>query len=239
MLLKTLSGISMRMSLLVHGNSHGVSSNWLSNKISFIYGNTDLLVQSGSNNWSLTVQDIREGESKYNEMVNLFSNKIYGSSYDCESGLASFLYAYILKVKPKVIVETGVANGITTNVIMSALEKTGGKLHSFDIDKKCSNAYSGHGKWIFHHLVKPFSSTFRKEVGEIENIELWIHDSNHGYSWQRFEYDLAFEKLGKGGMLVSDDIDASPAFGIHAGRNWAKSAGIFDNRKFFGICQKN
>jgi hypothetical protein len=238
MLQKISNAISMRASLLFLGNSHGVSSNWLHKKLSFIHENTEALVQSGSNNWPISVKDIREGESKYNEIVNLFSNKIYGSSYDCESGLASFLYAYILKVRPKVIVETGVANGITTNIIMSALEQTGGKLHSFDIDKKCLNVYTGEGKWVFHHLTKPFSSRLENEVTKIEDIELWIHDSNHGYSWQKFEYDLAFEKLGQGGMLVSDDIDASPAFGITAGKNWARSAGIFDKRKFFGFCQK-
>lgn len=238
MLRKTLDSIKMRISLLLYGNSRGVSPNWLSKKLTSIYGNNDLLVQSISNSWNIKIDDIYEGEASYHEMVSRFSNKIYGSSYDCEAGLASFLYAYILRVRPKIIVETGVANGITTNVMMSALEQTGGVLHSFDIDMRCENVYTGNGKWFFHHLSKPFPRSLKQHATGINDIELWIHDSNHGYSWQRFEYELAFGKLSKGGILVSDDIDASPAYGLIAGKNWVQSVGVFDTRKFFGISQK-
>ncbi len=238
MLQEITHGIAMRMSLLRNGNSHGVSSNWLSKKLDKIYESNNSLVQSDMNLWSMKAENFHEGELVYNQMIRRYSDRIYGSNYDCESGLASFLHAYILLLKPKVIIETGVANGITTNVIMSALEITGGELHSFDIDKKCENAYTGPGRWFFHHLLKPYSNSLNKEVKEIQGVELWIHDSNHGYSWQRFEYALAYEKLLKRGLLVSDDIDASPAFGIAAEKNWAKSVGIFDKRKFFGFCQK-
>ncbi len=238
MIQKTLDAIEMRMSLLLYGNSHGVSSNWLSKKLTSIYGNNHLFVHSESNVWNIELDDIYEGEASYSEAVRRFSSKIYGSSYDCEAGLASFLYAYILRVRPKIIVETGVANGITTNVIMNALEQTGGVLHSFDIDMRCKNVYTGNGNWFFHHLSKPFPRSLKKNVAGINDIELWIHDSNHGYSWQRFEYDLAFGKLSKGGILISDDIDASPAYGVTAGKNWVQSVGIFDTRKFFGISQK-
>jgi hypothetical protein len=210
----------------------------LSKKLTAIYGNNNLFVQSDSNTWNIELDDILQGEATYNEMVIRFSNKIYGSSYDCEAGLASFLYAYILRVRPRIIVETGVANGITTNVIMRALEQTGGVLHSFDIDMRCKNVYNGNGNWFFHHLARPFPRSLEKKVAGINNIQLWIHDSNHGYSWQRFEYELAYGKLSKGGMLVSDDIDASPAYGITAEKNWVGPVGIFDTRKFFGISQK-
>lgn len=199
---KTLDSINMRISLLLHGNSRGVSSNWLSKKLTSIYGNNALFVESVSNSWNIELDDIYEGEASYDKMVSRFSNKIYGSSYDCESGLASFLHAYILRVRPKIIVETGVANGITTNVMMSALEQTGGVPHSFDIDRRCKNVYTGNGNWFFHHLSKPFPRSLKKNVTGINDIELWIHDSNHGYSWQRFEYELAFGKLSKGGILV-------------------------------------
>ena len=90
MMRKTLDSINMRMSLLLYGNSRGVSSNWLSKKLTSIYGNNALFVQSVSNSWNIELDDIFEGEASYNKMVSRFSNKIYGSSYDCESGLASY-----------------------------------------------------------------------------------------------------------------------------------------------------
>jgi len=228
----------MRLDLLMHGNFHGVSSNWLSKNLQNIYESPRLLAEKNQNNWDISIKHIEKGEKVYREAIRNFSDGLYGNSYDCESGLASFLYAYILKMKPKVIVETGVANGITTNVIMSALEETGGELHSFDIDKRCENAYTGSGKWHFHVMNKPYPKSLMQISSMIDDIELWIHDSNHGYLWQIFEYKLAFERLNTGGLLVSDDIDSSPAFGKFAIENRSISVGIFDKRKFFGIIQK-
>jgi hypothetical protein len=228
----------MRLDLLRHGNFHGVSSNWLSKNLQNIYESPRLLAEKNHNNWDISIKHIERGEKVYREVIGNFSGGLYGNSYDCESGLASFLYAYILKMKPKVIVETGVANGITTNVIMSALEETGGELHSFDIDKRCENAYTGRGKWHFHLMNKSYPKSLMQISSTIDDIELWIHDSNHGYLWQTFEYRFAFERLNTGGLLVSDDIDSSPAFGRFAIKNKPTSTGIFDKRKFFGIIQK-
>ena len=38
-----------------------------------------------------------------------------------------------------------------------------------------------------------------------------------------------------GGILISDDIDASPAWAELAGSKFRKSYVIFDSRKFIGI----
>lgn len=228
----------MRLNLLLHGNFHGVSCNWLSKKLDYIYESPKQFADHNPNNWGIMAEDIHKGKQLYEGVVKNLSKKIYGESYDCESGLASFLYAYILRVKPRVIIETGVANGITTNIIMQALEKTGGELHSFDIDQRCKNVYSGHGNWHFHQLVKPYSRNLIQLSAKISNVGIWLHDSNHGYLWQNFEYKLAYQKLSKDGILVTDDIDSSPAFGEFAKLKSNASVGIFDNRKFFGFIQK-
>jgi hypothetical protein len=44
--------------------------------------------------------------------------------------------------------------------------------------------------------------------------------------------------LKKGGILISDDIDASPAWAELAGSVFRKSYIIFDSRKFIGIAFK-
>lgn len=133
------------------------------------------------------------------------------------------------------IIETGVANGITTNVIMKALEETGGSLYSFDLDPRTENVYAGQGNWYFRLLKDDFEKSLINQLSEIGMVNLWIHDSNHGYNWQAFEYELASKHLVSDGVLVSDDIDASTAWGNAANSDFKESFGVFDNRKFFGV----
>jgi hypothetical protein len=73
---------------------------------------------------------------------------------------------------------------------------------------------------------------------QLPKVDLWVHDSNHGYRWQKFEYQLAFSRLRKGGILISDDIDASPAWGELAKTLFRESFIVFDSRKFIGIAFK-
>ena len=67
----------------------------------------------------------------------------------------------------------------------------------------------------------------------------WIHDSNHGYRWQSFEYEVANNALAVGAILVSDDVDASMAWGLMDKSSFGFTAVVFDARKMFGIAQKS
>ena len=139
------------------------------------------------------------------------------------------------------IIETGVANGITTNAIMKALEESGagGELHSFDVLPETNKAYLGEGNWNFHLLKgKSVHNHIKTVVNSLPKIDVWVHDSNHGYRWQKFEYLLALSVLNKNGILISDDIDASSAWGELAEMHFRKSYVIFDSRKFIGIAFK-
>jgi hypothetical protein len=227
--------LRQRLQYLRYGNQHGVSANWLSKKCHLIYPNVDSLLDAQGSKSCVSLTTLQEGKMLFRELILSQSGKNYGKNFDCEEGLAAFLYSYVLTNKPGVIVETGVANGITTNMLMKALEKTGGRLHSFDIDPKTQNVYRGSGHWNFHLLTKKYESALRSQVQEIGTVDLWIHDSNHGFSWQAFEYSLALKALGKEGVLVSDDIDSSTAWGLASESEFRSSISIFDNRKFIGI----
>jgi predicted O-methyltransferase YrrM len=229
------SVLRQRLQYLRYGNQHGVSANWLSKKCDFIYPNVDALLKTQGSESGISAKTLNEGKLLFHELIAKQSGKNYGKNFDCEEGLAAFLYSYVLTNKPAVIVETGVANGITTNILMKALEKTGGALHSFDIDPKTKNVYRGKGNWSFHLLSKNYESALRNQVQEIGDVDLWIHDSNHGYSWQAFEYSLALETLVEDGVLVSDDIDSSMAWGMASESEFNSSIGVFDNRKFIGM----
>lgn len=231
------SVLLQRLQYLRYGNQHGVSANWLSKKCDLIFPDVDALLIDQESTYGISKKTLNEGRLLFHELIGKQSGKNYSKNFDCEEGLAAFLYSYVLTKKPAVIVETGVANGITTNIIMRALEETGGELHSFDIDQKTQNVYRGDGAWNFHLLTKKYDSTLRNQVQKIGKVDLWIHDSNHGYTWQAFEYSLAIQSLTHGGTLVSDDIDSSTAWGLASKSEFKSSIGVFDNRKFFGVAK--
>ena len=219
------------------GNIHGVSANWLRKQCDGIYSTVGEFLQSEHSPAQISAQTLEEGEQVFLSILQKKSGANYERNFDCEVGLASFLYAYILTRKPITVIETGVANGITTNAIMKALEQTGGTLHSFDIDARTQNVYTGTGNWNFHHLKGNLEKSFEAQILEIGDVELWIHDSNHGYLWQSFEYQLASRVLTADGILVSDDIDSSTAWGLASRDFLEPSSAIFDNRKFLGVAK--
>jgi hypothetical protein len=110
---------------------------------------------------------LKEVEEVFMKILAKCSGVTYSSNFDCEKGMASFLYASILTIRPNIVVETGVASGISTNVIMHALEKTGGKLHSFDVDQQCSSIYDGSGDWSFHLLKRNLKRSLKVKSNQL------------------------------------------------------------------------
>jgi len=227
--------LCQRIDYLRHGNFHGVSANWLAKQLDYLYSDVREFASSEKSSIKLSRESIEKGESFFRIVLKEKSEKNFTRNFDCEIGLASFLYAYIITYRPKVIVETGVANGITTNVILKAIEQVGGTLHSIDVDPRTENVYQGSGDWRFHLLEGDLEKDLLTKSSTIGVVDLWIHDSDHGFLWQSFEYELAKKFLADEGVLVSDDIDSSTAWGLASKNLFTKSLGIFDNRKFFGV----
>lgn len=230
--------LRQRLSYLRHGNRHGVSPNWISNNVDSSFSDVYGLCRSVKARTMIDETLLKEGEEVFMKILDRRSGVTYSPNFDCEIGMAAFLYASIMTIRPNLVVETGVASGISTNVIMHALEKTGGKLHSFDVDQRCSDIYDGSGDWNFHLLKGSLKRSLKSKIKKIGLIDYWIHDSNHGYSWQSFEYQLALEVLAPKGMLISDDIDASTAWGLLDKSPFIFVGAVFDSRKMFGVAQK-
>ena len=224
--------LRQRLSYLLHGNAQGVSMGYISKSGSVILPTFDELVLRFP---LIILADLKEGQSLYDEIVERQSGSIYPENYDSGSKLNAFLYAYIKAYDPKVIVETGVANGITTNVIMRALSERQSVLHSFDIDSRTKASFAGEGNWVFHLLEPPFHKNLKSVSETIEEVDLWLHDSNHGGLWQSYEYALALTKLPPQGILVSDDVDASTAWANYVSGLPGESYIVHDLRKVIGF----
>lgn len=227
-----------RIKYLYAGNYHGVSVGWL-NKQGVEFESSLQFFTARGYDERLVVEALQEGALQHEEACRISKSKHYSERFNSECEMSKLLFVYILLEKPAIIVETGVANGISTKVIMSALERTGGCLHSFDVDEEAALAYCGPGNWKFHLLPrKNIKKTFKAEIDKLSQVNLWLHDSNHGFKWQIFEYRLAISKLiSSDGLLVSDDIDASTAWGTLSKSLEYSFKMAFDKRKFIGFSE--
>ena len=229
-----------RASLFLHGDRNGVSLNFLQKSTNQIFLSTEDFMINSKLNYSDLQKDLSTAKILYKKVLEEH-RLITSGRWNAELELFSLLYVLVKSKKPQLLVETGVANGVSTSAIMSALEEdnSSGSLNSFDILPETKEAYLGKGKWIFHLLDK--KRTHKQLSEAVRNsplVDIWLHDSNHGYRWQKFEYLLALSRLKEGGILISDDIDASPAWGELAKSHFKESYIIFDSRKFVGIAFK-
>jgi predicted O-methyltransferase YrrM len=126
------------------------------------------------------------------------------------------LYCIVRTLRPEVVVETGAANGATTLHIVSALRANGtGHLHSTDVERLAGPLLDpGDREWWTLHVVdwKRTRSTWRRIVEGLPPADLFFHDSDHSYGWQLREYRAALGLLRPGGILASDDVQATYAF---------------------------
>jgi predicted O-methyltransferase YrrM len=125
----------------------------------------------------------------------------------------------VLLRRPAMVLETGVAMGFTTAVILAALEENAaGELHSIDLPplQVDPGAFVGEAvpdglrrRWTLH--VGPARTLLGPLARRLEPIDVFLHDSDHSYAAQHEEYRRVWPHLARGGCLISDDV-ANPAF---------------------------
>lgn len=127
-----------------------------------------------------------------------------------------YLYRMIRQYRPKLAVETGVYLGRSSTAILAAMERNGaGHLISMDLPVAMTASETGtlvprefKGRW---ELRFGDSHTILPEV-LAGGIDFFLHDSDHTYELQTFEYESAWPALRTGGILASDDTNRSNAW---------------------------
>jgi hypothetical protein len=141
---------------------------------------------------------------------------------DGDAGFVRTVWCLTRHLRPKKIVETGVAHGVTSRFILEALRRNGdGHLWSIDLPPLERNWREHIGaavgdrfpdRWSF---IKGSSRRrLPKLLSCLGEIDLFIHDSLHSERNVRFEIDRAWAALSPKGALVVDDIDAN--WGFHS-----------------------
>lgn len=156
---------------------------------------------------------------------------------------SSFLvYSLVRMRKPQHILETGVANGHSTFFILHALQKNGsGTLTSFDISQKAGVLLEKDEirDWNFISLKNNYKRYFHTSISRLPPLDLFIHDSDHSYNWQKFEYDSAYLKMSDKSLFMSDDIDTSYAFIDFCKKIDRKPIVLVEPTKMFGVLEIN
>jgi len=120
-------------------------------------------------------------------------------------------YAFVRATKPKVVVETGVHQGIVAVTLIRALEKNAlegfpGKYFGTDIDPMAGSLVSGR----FQDTGKVLYGDSLESLGELsEEIDLFVNDSDHSAEYESREYDLIDAKLSKGAFILGDNSHAT------------------------------
>lgn len=162
---------------------------------------------------------------KRNFMAALHNGKIrqkyktYESRFENVAHIVDY-YALMRELKPKIVVETGTANGSMTSWVLAALEKNGiGKLISIDIppeDGKFTMDWSVDKKDIgilipqeyrhrWHYIAGDAKLYLPKVLSENE-VDVFIHDSLHTRTHMLYEYNVARTLMKPGTIILSDDI---------------------------------
>ena len=145
---------------------------------------------------------------------------------------ALFLYWTVRQLKPQVIAQAGVCNGLSAAFMVMALAKNGGegKLHAVDLAPvfnsndenwkvrgKVYGVTIPEGKTSGWIVPDAYSDRFSVVQGDAKielpklleklgRIDMFYHDSDHTYDHMMFEFTEAKKYLSKPGVIVSDDI---------------------------------
>ena len=152
-----------------------------------------------------------------------------------ESG--RLLYLLTRVVRPRLMVETGVANGASTLLILSALERNGsGMLVSVDVSSEVGSLLSEEEKrspaWDLR-LIRP--DGLEEVLAELGPIDVFLHDSDHSYANVAAELATAWPRVVDGGLVLADDGELSCAFLDAASAHGVAPYGLFDRRKMFMV----
>lgn len=160
----------------------------------------------------------------------------YPDFYDVAPRTEQLLFLLVRAHRPEIVVETGIANGRSSAIILAAMDLNDtGTLHSVDIKNDVGALVPDqHPRWV-KHIGDGSSAALEGVLKDIEPVDLFIHDSDHGYGTQLAEYEIAARYGSSRYILASDDVNWSYAFLDHCRTQSLSTTVLSDVNKCFGI----
>jgi len=144
------------------------------------------------------------------------------------------LYTLMRIIKPEIVVETGVAAGVSSTYILKALEDNGkGELFSIDLPnyeleyfpklgiepvaiipkgKEVGFVIPANLRHRWHLILGKSQEVLPKLLDNHGLVDCFLHDSEHTYENMIFEYTEAWEHLRGSGVLLSDNVFMNSGF---------------------------
>jgi predicted O-methyltransferase YrrM len=144
----------------------------------------------------------------------------FGGWDDGDARLCWLAWYLTRRLRPEFVIETGVARGMTTRVILEAMECNGcGRLWSIDlpplIEQKLSQETAVavpaalRARWTL--LVGSSRQMLTGLLRGLPRVDLFVHDSMHTTRNVRFELDRVWPVLRPGGAVLLDDVEKNRA----------------------------
>jgi hypothetical protein len=124
-------------------------------------------------------------------------------------------YCCVRLLRPRLVVETGVADGLGSAVLLRALarnraEGSPGRLIGVDIDPTAGWLVPPDEQQDYQLVVGDSAQVLPPLLAQTE-VDLFIHDSNHHYEHEAGEYRIVGPRLAPAGVILSDNAHAVPA----------------------------
>lgn len=150
-----------------------------------------------------------------------FGRHTYGQYSDADAALCRAVWCTVRHLLPAAVVETGVARGVTSRIVLEALERNGeGHLWSVDLPHPFEPGLrSQTGVAVPDGLRSRWSyveGSSRRRLPRLlralGRVDVFVHDSLHTARNTRFEMEQAGRVLSPGGVMVVDDISTHQGF---------------------------
>jgi len=145
----------------------------------------------------------------------------YSELHNGSLTLGRLCYAAVRALKPDIVIETGVARGVTSACVLGALRENGkGRLHSIDLPPLAEEAERLTGcaipellkdRWSLHRgTTRALLEDLLRQCGG--RMRVFIHDSLHTHRNMYWEMMAAYKTLARPGMIIADDVELNRAF---------------------------
>jgi Methyltransferase domain len=140
----------------------------------------------------------------------------FPSFYNADTTLALLTYGLVRDIRPRFVLETGVGYGITSALVLRALEQNGfGELVSVDLPSLADPQGSCVGLVVPDYLKSRWSlhiGSSRTQLPRIlarsPKIGVFISDSANVYTLQRYEFKRIFPSIVNGGAALFNNISS-------------------------------
>ncbi len=140
----------------------------------------------------------------------------YGQYSDADPALGAVTWCAVRHLRPEKVIETGVARGVTSRLILEAMSLNGdGHLWSVDLPHplrpelhtETGSAVSSALRDRWTYVRGSSRSRLPALVSCLGNVDMFVHDSLHTARNMRFELRTVWPAIGRGGLVLVDDVE--------------------------------